>query len=163
VRLSTRGRYGVRAIYELATRYGKGPVPLKEIAERQAIPEHYLEQLMATLRKAGIVTSVRGAQGGYELARPPSEISVGEVVRVVEGPISLAECVGDLSSTDGCERADECAMRLLWERLRDCINRVLDSTNFEALSLISSPRRRCSDEESLPGSCCDNANAPRGA
>ena len=84
MRISTRGRYGLRAMVELALAFGQGPVPLKEIATKQGLSEHYLEQLMGSLRKAGIVKSVRGAQGGYQLAKDPAEISTGEVLRVLE-------------------------------------------------------------------------------
>lgn len=87
MKLSTKGKYGVKAMFELAMHEGAGPVSLKLIAERQNLSEHYLEQLAAPLRKAGLVSSVRGAQGGYVLARPAAEISVGDILRVLEGPL----------------------------------------------------------------------------
>src|SRR5690606_41229510 len=86
MRISSRGEYGVRALFDLAQRYGEGPIPLKQIAERQDVSDHYLEQLMGALRKAGLVVSVRGAQGGYELARPPEAITIGDVIRVLWEP-----------------------------------------------------------------------------
>jgi len=86
MKLSTRGRYGLRAMYDLALRYGEGPVSLNSIADRQMVSLPYLEQLMAKLRRAGLASSSRGAQGGYELAKPPEEITVGDIVRVMEGP-----------------------------------------------------------------------------
>ncbi|MFO7173469.1 MAG: Rrf2 family transcriptional regulator [Bacillota bacterium] len=87
MRLSTKGRYGVKALFELALRYGAGPVSLKEIAENQGLSEHYLEQLAGPLRKAGLIASVRGAHGGYVLARPPEQIRVGDILRALEGPL----------------------------------------------------------------------------
>ncbi|MCL6581714.1 MAG: Rrf2 family transcriptional regulator, partial [Firmicutes bacterium] len=86
MRLSTRSEYGVIACCELARHHGEGPLPLKAVAEEQGIPEAYLEQLVAALRRAGLVRSVRGAQGGYVLSRSPEKITVGDVVRVLEGP-----------------------------------------------------------------------------
>lgn len=91
MRLATKGRYGVKALFELAYHYGSGPLSLKEIADRQGLSEHYLEQIAAPLRRAGLVTSVRGAQGGYTLGRPPETITVGEILRALEGPLELEE------------------------------------------------------------------------
>ncbi len=151
MRLSTRGRYGVRAMYDLALHYGAGPVSLKATAERQRVSEHYLEQLMAGLRRAGLVTSSRGALGGYELARSPREITVGDIVRVLEGSMDPAECVaeGDAAS-DACDRADECAMRLVWKKLKDCMNRVLNSISLEDLR---------SETASLANGACGSCGA----
>ncbi|MGE5573265.1 MAG: RrF2 family transcriptional regulator [Bacillota bacterium] len=152
VRLSTRGKYGVRAMYDLALHYGEGPVPLKATAERQLVSEHYLEQLMAGLRRAGLVTSSRGAQGGYELARPPADITIGDVVRVLEGPIEPAECVAEGDPADACGRADECAMRLVWRKLKDCINRVLDSISLKDL---------CDETTALVSGSCGSCGSCR--
>lgn len=129
MRLSTRGRYGVKAMIDLAMRYGKGPVPLKEIADRQRLSEHYLEQLVASLRRAGLVVSVRGAQGGYELARPPEQVSIGDVVRILEGPIGLVDCLehGDAC----CDQTAVCMTRSVWRRLRDSMEEVLNSTTLK--------------------------------
>ncbi|HHY33559.1 MAG TPA: Rrf2 family transcriptional regulator [Firmicutes bacterium] len=150
MRLSTRGRYGVRAMYDLALHYGEGPVPLKGIAERQMVSENYLEQLMASLRRAGLVISSRGAQGGYELARRPADITIGDIVRVLEGPIDPAECVGEGDPVEACERADECTMRLVWKKLKDCINRVLDSISLKDL---------CDETASLTSDSCGSCGA----
>ena len=134
MKISTRGRYGVRAMYDLATRYGEGPVPLKEIAERQGISEHYLEQLIAPLRKAGLVKGVRGVAGGYELARPPSEITVGDIIRVLEGPIAPVECViEDPDAEKACDHLDGCISHRIWARVRDSIAQVLDSITIADL------------------------------
>ena len=132
VRISTKGGYGIRAMFELAKAHGQGPVPLKIVAERQAISENYLEQLMATLRRAGLVNGIRGARGGYELAMPPEAIRVGDVIRALEGPISPASCVDHDGDSD-CDRHAHCPTRGLWERLRDSMTEVLDSTTLADL------------------------------
>lgn len=90
MKLSTKGRYGVKALFELALHHGAGPMSLKQIAERQSLSEHYLEQLAAPLRKGGLVQSVRGAQGGYVLGRSPEQITVADILRVLEGPLDFA-------------------------------------------------------------------------
>jgi len=130
VRVSTRGRYAVMAMFDLAMRGEVGPVPVKAVAERQGLSERYLEQLMAPLRRAGLVRSVRGAQGGYVLARSPAAISVGDVLRVVEGPISPVACVSDPKA---CDRTDGCVTRGIWRRLRDRMVEVLDSITLADL------------------------------
>lgn len=136
MKLSTRSEYGLRAMVDLAMRHGEGPVSLRSIAERQDISEHYLEQLMSSLRKAGLITSSRGAQGGYELARPPKETSVGDIVRVLEGPIAPLECADEtLATVGGCDKKERCVSRIVWCRLRDSIAQVLDSTTLEDLCL----------------------------
>ncbi len=132
MRISTRGEYGVRAMFDLAVHYGQGPIALKVIAERQAISEHYLEQLMGNLRKAGLVSSVRGAQGGYQLASAPEKIPVGDIIRTLEGPIAPMDCVEEDASA-GCRQFERCATRVLWERLRDSMEQVLDTTTLETL------------------------------
>ena len=123
--LSTKGRYGLKMMYEFALNYGKGPMSLKEVAQKQRLSETYLEQLIAHLRKAGLVTSVRGAQGGYELSRRPEEITVGEIIRELEGPLAPSECV--LDDEPECSNADYCVTRLIWEKIMDSINNVIDS------------------------------------
>ncbi|MFZ5597475.1 MAG: RrF2 family transcriptional regulator [Bacillota bacterium] len=137
MRLSTRGHYGLKAMFDLAKHYGAGPIPLKSVAERQNISEHYLEQLIAVLRKSGLVRSVRGAQGGYILARSPDKIVVGDIIRVLEGPIAPVECVSELREVE-CDQADCCITRTVWEKVRDSIVQVLDSITLEDM---------CKDEE----------------
>ena len=131
MRISTRGEYGVRAMLDLAMHYGQGPIALKLIAERQDISEHYLEQLVGTLRKAGLVTSVRGAQGGYQLARPPVEVPISDIIKTLEGPIAPMDCVDDDEGC--CNLIERCATRLLWQRLRDSMEEVLDNTTLACL------------------------------
>lgn len=123
--LSTKGRYGLKMMYELALSYGTGPMSLKEIAKKQQLSETYLEQLIAHLKKAGLVTSIRGAQGGYELSRKPEKITVGEIIRLLEGPLAPSECV--LDEEPECSRADYCVTRLIWEKIMESINNVIDS------------------------------------
>ena len=111
--ISTKGRYGLRAVLDLATNYGDRPIVLSTIAERQDISEGYLEQLMGPLKKAGIIASARGAQGGYYLARDPKEIYVGEVFRALEGPLALVACISE-ENTEECERKDYCGSAFIW-------------------------------------------------
>ena len=93
MKVSTKSRYGMAAMVDLAEHFGKGPVALRSVAERQQVSEHYLEQLMSSLRHAGFVRSVRGAQGGYVLAKDPKDITAGDVVRAMEGPIAPVDCL----------------------------------------------------------------------
>lgn len=130
MRISTRGEYGVRAMFDLAMRFGQGPIPLKTVAERQEISEHYLEQLMGALRKAGLVTSVRGAQGGYELAFAPEDIRIGDILRALEGPIVAVDVTGKEPQAGQIERY---AITELWARLTEEINAVLDATTLADL------------------------------
>ncbi len=131
MRLSTKGRYGVKAMVDLALHSGdEQPVPIKDIADRQEISEHYLEQLIAGLRKAGLVKSVRGAQGGYMLAQAPDAIVVGDLLRTLEGTIAPADCVAEDKPVN-CERADNCVTRILWEKIHDSINSVVNSITLQ--------------------------------
>ncbi|MTI80088.1 MAG: Rrf2 family transcriptional regulator [Firmicutes bacterium] len=129
MKLSTKGHYGLKAMYDLALHYSNDPIPLKTVAERQRLSENYLEQLIAALRKAGLVRSVRGAQGGYILAKPPEEITVGDVVRVLEGPIAPLECVSEEYIGD-CDQFNYCISRNVWAKVRDSISDVLDSISL---------------------------------
>lgn len=138
MRLSTRGHYGLKAMFDLAQRFGPDPIPLKSIAERQNLSEHYLEQLIAMLRKAGLVKSVRGSQGGYMLAREPAYITVGDVIRALEGPIAPVYCVSEQDPGD-CDEADYCIARTVLARVRDGIAGVLD-----AITLADMCREACS-------------------
>ena len=127
MKLSTKGKYGLYAMFYLATRAGGGPQPLKSIAET-GVPEQYLEQLLGSLRRAGLVSTVRGAQGGYQLARAPKAITVGDIIDATEGPIHLAECLQDAQA---CGKSAECAARLVWGRLTRQINALLQGINLE--------------------------------
>lgn len=121
MKISTKGRYGLTIMIELARKFGDGPISLKTIAQSNDLSEHYLEQLIAPLRNAGLVKSIRGAYGGYVLGDEPSKISAGDIIRVLEGPISPVE---------GIEN-EEPAKRELWIRIRDAVKDVLDNTTLE--------------------------------
>ncbi len=145
MKLTTKGRYGIHAMYELArcARDGQDtPVSLKAIAERQDIPEAYLEQLFALLKKAGLVRSTRGAQGGYTLARPASDISVGEVLRTLEGGLNVVDCLDDSGM---CGKSCECPTRIVWKKLTDGINRIVDSITLD--DMIDDYERQCARED----------------
>src|SRR3990172_8785433 len=133
MKVSSKGHYGLRAMVELAKAYGAGPVALPEIGETENLSVGYLEQLVASLRKAGLVESTRGMHGGYELTRSPALITVGDVMRALEGPIALAECASEMAEPGCCEREMDCASRLVWQRIRDSIIQVLDSTSLADL------------------------------
>ena len=130
MKLSTRGRYGLRAMFDLAMNQAQGPIPLNEIASRQNISESYLEQLFATMRKAGLVKSVRGVYGGYLLGAPSDKIYIGQILRTLEGNIAPADCVSDEDIPE-CSGADACVTRIIWEKIRDSINQVVDSITLE--------------------------------
>ncbi len=132
MRFSTRGHYGLKAMFDLAQHYGGAPVPLKSVAARQSLSVQYLEQLIAILRKAGLVKSVRGAQGGYMLARNPQEIKVGDVVRALEGPLAPVDCVHEIDPKV-CDQADDCITRIVWEKIRNSIAQVMDSITLADL------------------------------
>lgn len=127
--LSTKGRYGLKAMFVLALNEGGGPTTLKYIAKHQNLSEQYLEQLMSQLKKAKLVKSVRGAQGGYLLAKPSEEIRVGDVIRVLEGPLVPSECVMDEDSE--CENSDFCVTKEVWEKMKNSINSVMDGITLK--------------------------------
>ncbi len=132
MKLSTRGRYGLKAMVDLALAYGGGPVSTASLAAQQGVSEAYLEQLISALRKAGLVTSSRGAQGGYALSRPPEEINVGDILRVLEGSTTVIDCVGSERVT--CDNACSCSARPLWLRLQARINEVLSTTSLKDMA-----------------------------
>ncbi|WP_303868959.1 Rrf2 family transcriptional regulator [Acetobacterium wieringae] len=132
MRLSTKGRYGVLAMVELALQFGDGPVSIKEIAEKQNFSDSYMEQLFSTLKNAGLVKSIRGARGGYVLARNPSDITVGEIIRALEGPIEFAECI-DGGGKLTCAKSPECVTRGLWKDISDSISNVIDNRSLQDL------------------------------
>jgi len=117
---------------DLAQHLAEGPISLKSVAERQQLSENYLEQLVPELRKAGLVKSIRGAQGGYVLAKRPENILIGDVIRVLEGPIAPVEC-NNQDSTDCCEKTGFCVTREVWVRVRDSINDLVDSISLADL------------------------------
>ncbi len=130
MKISTKIRYGTRAILELAVRYGEGPVELKEIATREGISLKYLEQVIIPLRTAGLIKSIRGSKGGYTLAKPPSRIWLSDVVESLEGPFNLTEC---LKNPTVCQRVPVCVTRDVWKQVSDAINGVLTSITLEEM------------------------------
>jgi Rrf2 family protein len=134
MQISTSGRYGLRSMVDLTLHGSEGPLALRTIADRQGISESYLEQVFNSLRKAGLVKSLRGAQGGYELGRPAKEISVGDILRALEGPIVPVHCVGELTDGQVCPRENFCITRPFWEELKDIVNDFLDKKSLQNLA-----------------------------
>ena len=132
MKLSTKGRYGLRAMIELAVEYSKDPLSLQEIASRQGISEGYLEQIAAKLKKAGLVKSIRGASGGYFLAEKPEEISVGDVLRALEGDLKAATC--NAQTGEGCANQDCCVSRYVWEKINESIVNTVDGIYLDVLA-----------------------------
>jgi Rrf2 family protein len=128
IAFSTKGEYGMRLMVQLGRHFGRGPASLAEIAAEEDLPRPYLEQLAIGLREAGLIVSTRGAHGGYELARPPREIGIGELIRALEGPIVPMICASDdPEHALACDRTSTCTVNLLWIRVRDAIAGTLDS------------------------------------
>jgi Rrf2 family protein len=123
LRLSTKGQYGVRAMYEIARGYSQGTTTIKQISVLQDVSVAYLEQILNTLRKAGLITSVKGPGGGYVLSVPPEDISIGAILRALEGPVAITSC---LDPKEGCMRVDGCVTHLLWKALGENIESFLD-------------------------------------
>ncbi|HEY8732105.1 MAG TPA: Rrf2 family transcriptional regulator [Candidatus Limnocylindria bacterium] len=138
--VSTRGEYGMRLMVELARRHGEGSVSLHAVAEREQLPEAYLEQLVAVLRKAGLVLGKRGAGGGYTLSRDPGEITVGDVVRALEGPIEPQVCTAEGDPVLNCVREQDCGTRAVWHKLQATIARALDGMTLEQIARQTQPQ-----------------------
>lgn len=144
MKLSTKGRYGLKAMMELAVHNSEGQISLKSIAQWQGLSENYLEQLFAVLRKEGLVKSIRGAQGGYVLNQSPDMVSVGSILRALEGSLAPVECVEETDALK-CDRSDQCVTKFIWEKMRDKINEVVDSITLQ--DLIDEYRRINQKEE----------------
>lgn len=150
MRVSTRTRYGVRAMMALAVRHGSGPTSVREIAEDQELPLKYLEQLVSSLRAAKLVRSQRGIGGGYVLARAPEEITVADIYTSLEGPMTPVDCLAD---PDSCSRVAICATRDVWDRAGAAMMEVLSSTTLADLARDSEERCRIG----RPGTSADSA------
>ncbi|MFH1748281.1 MAG: Rrf2 family transcriptional regulator [Planctomycetota bacterium] len=135
MRISTRGRYGLRAMFELAQVFGQAPVLMSTVAERQNLSRKYLHTLLTALKAAGLVRGVRGAGGGFVLTRPPEEIRLSDVLRALEGPLSLVDCVADKRA---CDRSSRCPARRVWRELAGAVENVLDNVT---LADLVKPRR----------------------
>lgn len=133
MKISTKGRYALRLMLDIALNDAKTPVRIKDIAERQQISDKYLEQIVSNLNKAGFVKSLRGPQGGYRLTKKPEEYTVGMILRLIEGSLAPVACLDD--DINNCTRADRCPTLILWEKLYDAISEVVD--NITLADLIS--------------------------
>lgn len=150
MKLSTKGRYGLRALIDLALYSENETVSIQSIARRQNSSDSYLEQLMRKLRSAGLIVSVRGAQGGYKLARPANEISVGDVLRALEGSLEAVTCGGEDNS---CQGADLCVTKFVWERINSSIRDTVDSIK---LSQLVEESRLMREKGQIQVQKCDN-------
>lgn len=148
VKLSARGHYGLIAMTYLAQTGREAPVPIKTIAVAEQIPEQFLEQIFHTLRKSGLVTSVRGSRGGFRLARSADQITAGEIVRALDGPINPVECLDGATSGDCCMKVGSCATKVVWERLRDLMVAFLDNITLQ--DIIERSDKLYGGLESLP-------------
>ncbi|HCA69907.1 MAG TPA: AsnC family transcriptional regulator [Lachnospiraceae bacterium] len=133
MKLSTKGRYGLRAVLDLAVHDTDEAVALSQIAERQGISMNYLEQLIPKLRKAGIVKGIRGAQGGYILAKPADEISTGDILRALEGDLNPVDCAEITNGESTCSNSDTCVTKYVWKRISDSINDAVDGIMLSEL------------------------------
>jgi len=133
MKLSTRSRYGTRLMLDMAEHYEKGPIQLGVIAKRLGIPSKYLEQIIIPLKKANYVKSLRGYKGGHMLAKRPDEITVGEIVALMEGGLKLTVCTGD---PEVCERSESCVTRLLWKQATDAMTEKLDAVTLADLVIM---------------------------
>lgn len=133
MKISTRGEYGVRAMVALASNYGQGPMSIASVAKSSSVPYAYLEQLIVPLRRAGLVESRRGAHGGYQLTRSPELVRIGEVYRVMEGPVAPMDCVSEDPADQTCPLIEGCLTRPVWVKVRDSIAEALDSVTLADL------------------------------
>ena len=134
LQVSERAHYGLRAMTELAKAYGQGPLALTRIAEVEHLPAGYLEQLAMPLRRAGLIEGHRGAHGGYELAMPPAQVTVGAVIRALEGPVAPVECLTEEYVAGSCEREPACGSQGLWQKVKQSVDSVLDSVTLADLA-----------------------------
>jgi Rrf2 family protein len=144
MKLSTRGRYGTRALLDLALHQGEEPVLLKDIAEREQISVRYLEHLIHPLIAGGIVRTARGAKGGVSLAKPPEEVRLSEVIQLLEGSVAPAECV---NSPGICSRSKLCVTRDIWGKLKQAMDEILESTTLQ--DLVERQKRKEQPEEAM--------------
>ena len=144
MKLSTRGRYGLRALLDLALHQGEGLILLKDIARRQEVSLPYLEHLITPLMAAGLVRSTRGARGGVSLLKPPSDIKLSEIVQLLEGSIALVDCI---NNPELCQRSGFCVTRNVWSEMRKAMIQVLDSTTLQ--DLVERQKRKDRPEEMM--------------
>lgn len=137
--VSTKGRYALRVMLDLAGQPAGEPIKLKDVAERQKISVKYLEQIIAVLNKAGMVRSIRGPQGGYMLSRKPADYTVGAILRLTEGDLAPVSCVS--AAYPDCERQHQCATVVVWEKMYDAINGVIDNITLADLQQYEKERQ----------------------
>jgi len=130
MRISTKGDYATRALQDLALHYDQGPIAIEKIAGRQGLPVRYLEQLLLTLKRAGFLLSKRGVNGGYSLAKPPGQITLGEILRTVDGPIEAIYCV---DQPQECARGSDCVLRDVWSEVGRAVSAIVDHTTLQDL------------------------------
>ena len=146
--LTRKGKYGLKAMIALAKEHGGGPVLIGDLAEQEAIPKKFLENILLALKHRGLVQSRKGPNGGYQLGRPPAEISVGEIVRALDGPLALVSCVSQTAYApcSECVTERDCAVRRVFQQVRDETAEILDGTTLAAAGGLrpspSAPRRR---------------------
>jgi Rrf2 family protein len=138
MKLSTKGEYASRAMLELALKYDRGPQHIVKISRAQAIPQRFLEQILLLLKRAGYLKSKKGPKGGYYLAKPPAEINVAEVIRVLEGPLAPIDCVSVMAH-EPCPMEATCGLRWLWKDVRDSVAEILERTTFADLVRLNGP------------------------
>ena len=138
MRLSTKGEYASRAMLELSRRYREGAIHSREISKAQEIPPHFLQQILLLLKRAGYLKSRKGRMGGYILAKPPDEINVAEVIRVMDGPLAPIDCVSVMAH-ETCPMEGTCGLRWLWKDVRDAVAEILEKTTFADLVEKSAP------------------------
>ena len=140
MKISTKGRYALHLMLDLAVNNTGEPVSLKDIAKRQGISDKYLEQIISVLNKAKYVKSIRGAQGGYILTRKPEEYTIGMILRLTEGSLAPVACVEE---SDSCEKVNDCVTHMVWQKINDAINDVVD--HITLADLVEAQRQQVGD------------------
>lgn len=139
MRLSTKGEYASRAMLELAFHYENQPLHIRDISRAQSIPQRFLEQILLQLKRAGYLRSRKGPDGGYYLSRPPADINIAEVIRVMDGPLAPIDCVS-VTAHEVCPHEKSCSLKLLWKEVRDAVAEILERTTLE--DLVERSKRR---------------------
>ena len=139
MRLSTKGEYASRAMLELAFHYESKPLHIRDISRAQSIPQRFLEQILLQLKRAGYLRSRKGPDGGYYLSRPPADINIAEVIRVMDGPLAPIDCVS-VTAHEVCPHEKTCSLKLLWKEVRDAVAEILERTTLE--DLVERSKRR---------------------
>ena len=139
MKISTKGRYGTRAMIDIAENYGRGPVSLRQLTERQCLSLKYMEQIIPLLKSSGLIRSARGARGGYVLAREPSKITLRNIVEALEGSWSLVDCIDDPNL---CDRTEECGAYDVWNDIQAAMYQILDSTTLADMTALSKKKAK---------------------